>query len=76
MHRVEDPHDGGVVTGRLGDGDGLVGQRLAAFERAPVGELRTQRGEHERPVGMVGGEPSRAISRISTLSASMLPDRV
>ena len=41
----------------LGDGEGLVGQGLATFERAPVGELRAQGGEHERPVGVVGGEP-------------------
>ena len=54
---VEDPHDGGVVAGGLGDGEGLVGQRLATLEGAPVGELRTQGGEHERPVGVVGGEP-------------------
>ena len=54
---VEDPHDGGVVAGGLGDGDGLVGEGLAALERAAVGELRAERGEHERPVGVVGGEP-------------------
>ena len=54
---VEDPHDGGVVAGGLGDGDGLVGQRLATLEGTPVGELRAQGGEHERPVRVVGGEP-------------------
>ena len=46
---------------------------LAALERAAVGEFRTQGGEHERPVGVVGGERSRAISRTSTLSASVAP---
>ena len=59
---VEDPHDGGVVTGGLGDGDGLVGERLAAFERAAVGELRAQGGEHERPVGVVGRRAGRGPS--------------
>ena len=41
----------------FGDGEGLVGQGLAGLERAAVGEFRTQGGEHEGPVGMVGGEP-------------------
>jgi hypothetical protein len=70
---VEDPHDGGVVTRGFGDGDGLVGQSLAAFERAAVGKFRTQSGEHERPVGVSAGEPTRAISKTWTLSASMVP---
>ena len=34
--RVEDPHDGGIVTGGLGEVEGLVGQSLAAFEGAAV----------------------------------------
>ena len=53
---VEDPHDDGVVARGSGDGDGLVGQGLAAFERTLVVEFRAQGGEHERPVGMVVGE--------------------
>ena len=54
---VEDAHDGGVVAGGFGERESLVGQRLATFERAPVGEFRTQGGEHGRPVGVVWGEP-------------------
>ena len=72
---VEDPHDGGVVAGGFGDGERLVGERLAAFERAAVRELRAQRGEHERPVGMVGRRGGRGpVSRTSTLSVSIDAD--
>ena len=35
---IEHAHNEGVVTARLGDGQRIVGQGLATFERAPVGE--------------------------------------
>ena len=54
---MEDSHDGGVVAGGLGDGDGLVGERLATLEGTPVGEFRAQGREHERPAGVVCGKP-------------------
>ena len=53
---VEDPHDGGVVTRGVCDGDRLVGESLTAVERAPPRELRTQGGQHERPVEVVAGQ--------------------
>ena len=34
----------------------FVGERLAPIERAAVRELRAQGREHERPVGVSGGE--------------------
>ena len=51
----------------------LVGEGLASSSELPYGELRAQGREHERSVGMTAGEPSSAISRISTLSASIAP---
>ncbi len=53
---VEDPHHDGIVAGCLGDGNGLLGQRLPAVERAAVGEFRAQGGQHQRPVRVVGGK--------------------
>ena len=53
---VEDPDDGGVVTRGFGDGDGLVGERLATLEWASHGELRAQGREHERARRVVGGD--------------------
>ena len=54
---IENPHDGGIVTLGLGDGEGLVCQQLTSFERTSVGKLRTECGEHERPISIVGGKP-------------------
>jgi hypothetical protein len=36
---VYDTHDDGVVTKGLRDGDGFVGERLAAFYRTPENEF-------------------------------------
>jgi hypothetical protein len=56
MQMVEDPHDDGIVAGRLGDGDGLLGQGLPAVERTAVGKFRAQGGQDQRPAGMGGGQ--------------------
>ena len=72
---VEDPHDDRIVAGSLGDGEASSAKSLAAIERAAVGELRTQGGEHKRPIGIVAGSRSRATPETSTLSASIAPTR-
>ena len=54
---VEDPHDDGVVTRRLGHAQGLVSEGLAAFKWAPEGEFRTQGREYERPIRAVRRKP-------------------
>ena len=53
---VEDPHDGGVVAGGSGEGDGFVGECLTTLETAAVGELGAELGEHEGSRRVVGGE--------------------
>jgi hypothetical protein len=47
---VEDSHHRGVVTGAFGNAEGFVGQSLAVLKSAAIGELRTKRREHERPL--------------------------
>ena len=65
---VEDLHHGGIVTDRLGDGDGLLGQSLAAFERASVGDLRAQGGKHQCPFGVRGRQQlERHLQRLDLL---------
>src|ERR1700733_7240091 len=51
---VDNPDDGGGVTGGAGDGEGFICQFLATLERTAEDELRTQGGEHECPVMMAG----------------------
>ena len=59
---VEDPHDDGIVTRGFGDRQCLGGQSLAAVEWAAVGEFRTQGGEDERPVEVIGREARQGQS--------------
>ncbi len=70
---VEDPHDDGIVTRALGDGERLVGQRPAALHRAPEGQLRAQGASTSARPGLSAASRSRAVSSISTLSASRTP---
>ncbi len=55
-HVVQNPHRGCVVPGRLGEGDGLIGEGTAALEWGSVGEFLAQIGQYERPVGVAGRE--------------------